>query len=119
MVELEPILHRIGPSKFYNIYFLQDVVLLLNQDLLEPMVSVGIRLDDISIVLSNGHFFELNSPTIECIFDMPFEFLTICGSLDIGIDGSSSSSIECKLASLMTLTSFVDLLTLRMMSLFL
>lgn len=66
-----------------------------NEDPLEAIVILDIPLDDIAIVLSNDHIFELDYPTTEPSPDFPFELdLTICRASYIGVEESSVYSIE-------------------------
>ena len=83
MGALESHVPPIGPSGC----LFQDVVLPYDEDLLESMLSVDVPLDDIVIVLSNDHIFELDYLAIEPNTDFSSNFdLIISESSDIGID---------------------------------
>ena len=91
MGELEPSLPLVDPSE----YSFQDVVLPLDEDILKDMINLDIPLDDVSMVLSNDHIFDLDCPATKPSPNFPSESdLTISRSSDNGIDESLDSAID-------------------------
>ena len=88
--ELEFSLPPIDPSECSFL----DIILPLDEDILEAMVSHEIPLDNLDIVLSNDHIFVLDCLTIEPILDFPFQpGPTFHRSIEISIGESTNSSI--------------------------
>ena len=65
---------------------------MFGEDLLEAMISDGIPLNNIAIVLSNDHIFDLDCPAIEPNPNFPSLFdLIVYESSHINVDESSNS----------------------------